>query len=219
MSFADIFIILLITGGATKAAAFFAANTGHLSLAERRSIAVRSVLIQAIILGVFTARGPNILHLFHVSIAALEVAGGLILLLFAIGLVLGEDHSADVDGRKGDVGMAAYPMAVPLLASPQAIVAITIFSTQAGVGNRGMIWAALAVTLALNLAILLGLAQFTGAKPDAKKGPGGAAVLLRVVALLLAALAIEIMALGLRGYGVLGPMPEAAPAAIGAAAH
>lgn len=211
MSFSDVFIILLITGGATKAAAYFIANAGHLPLAERRGIALRSVTIQAIILAIFAAFGPNIMHFFHVSIAALEVAGGLILLLFAIGLVLGEDHAADENSPRGDASMAVYPLAMPLLASPQAIVAITIFTTAAGPGNRGSIWLALGVLLAANFAIMLTLAQFIGAKDGPNKGPGASAILLRVVALLLAALAIEIMALGLRGYGVLGPMP--APAA------
>ena len=136
---------MLITAFATKAGAYFMANSGHLSPADRRTIAIQSVTIQAVVLSIFVAFGPLILHFFHVSISALEVAGGLILLLFAINLVLVEDHSAYDTAPKPGIGMAAYPLAVPLL--------------------------------------------------------------LRVVALLLAALAVEMMALGLRGYGILPPMP------------
>lgn len=210
MAFSDILIILLITAGATKAAAYFAANAAHLTLAERRQVAIQSVGIQAIVLSIFVFRGPNILELFHVSVEALEVAGGLILLLFAIGLVLGEDHSADENAPKPTTAMATYPLAVPLLASPQAIVAITIFSTTAGFGNRGPIWLALGAILAFNLVVMLLIAQFIGGKDPAKKsGGGGSAILLRVVALLLAALAVEIMALGLRGYGIIPEKPPA----------
>lgn len=208
-SFPEMVIILSIVAFATKAAAYFAAEAGHLTLSERRGVAIKSVLVQAVVLSIFVARGPNILAFFHVSIAALEVAGGLILLLFAIGLVLGEGHdNADVTKRVG-TEMAIYPLAVPLLASPQAIVAITIFSTQMGPGNRQLLWAGLATIIAGNLAVMLGVAQVIGG--ERKSGGGGfAAVLLRVVALLLAALAVEIIALGLRGYGVLPPMPAAA---------
>ncbi|MEY2883690.1 MAG: hypothetical protein RL490_1414 [Pseudomonadota bacterium] len=209
MAFSDILIILLITAGATKAAAYFAANAAHLTLAERRQVAIQSVGIQAIVLAIFVARGPNILALFHVSVEALEVAGGLILLLFAIGLVLGEDHSADENAPKPTTAMATYPLAVPLLASPQAIVAITIFSTTAGTGNRGPIWLALGAILALNLVVMLAIAQFVGGKEPGQKSGSGSAILLRVVALLLAALAIEIMALGLRGYGIIPEKPPA----------
>ncbi len=165
--------------------------------------------IQAVVLSIFVARGPNILEFFHVSIFALEVAGGLILLLFAIGLVLGEGHDSSETAHRAGSEMAIYPLAVPLLASPQAIVAITIFSTQMGVGNRQLLWAGLATIIAGNLAVMLGVAQVIGG--DKKKGGGGfAQVLLRIVALLLAALAVEIMVLGLRGFGVLPPMPAAA---------
>ncbi len=208
-SFPEILIILSIVAFATKAAAYFAAEAGHLPLRERRAIAVKSVAIQAVVLSIFVARGPNILEFFHVSIFALEVAGGLILLLFAIGLVLGEGHDSSETAHRVGSEMAIYPLAVPLLASPQAIVAITIFSTQMGVGNRQLLWAGLATIIAGNLAVMLGVAQVIGG--DKKKGGGGfAQVLLRIVALLLAALAVEIMVLGLRGYGVLPPMPAAA---------
>lgn len=209
MPFSEIIIILMITAFCTKAAAFFAAEAAQLDLEERRSIAIQSVTIQAVVLGIFVSLGPNILELFHVSIYALEVAGGLILLLFAIGLVLGEDHAQDENAPRPEKGMAVYPLAVPLLASPQAIVAITIFSTRMGVGNRGTLWAALAAVIAANYAVMLGVAQFGGRKA-AKAGPGFAPILLRIVALLLAALAVEIMAFGLRGYGIIPPMPGAA---------
>lgn len=210
MPFTEILIILMITAFCTKAAAFFAAQAGHLSIKERRSIAIESVTIQAVILAVFVARGPNILEFFHVSIFALEVAGGLILLLFAIGLVLGEDHGDDEHAPKMGKSMATYPLAVPLLASPQAIVAITIFSTRMGVGNRGPLWLALAAVIIGNYAVMLAIAQFGGKKEGGKKRLNLAPILLRIVALLLAALAVEIMVLGLRGYGIIPAMPGVA---------
>jgi len=207
-SFPEILVILSIVAFATKAAAYFAAEGGHLTLSERRTVAFKSVAIQAIVLSIFVAFGPNILHFFHVSISALEVAGGLILLLFAIGLVLGESHDSAQDSHRVGPEMAVYPIAMPLLASPQAIVAITIFSTQMGQGGRQMLWAGLGTVLAANLAVMLIVAQLIGGE---KKGGGSGAsgVLLRIVALLLAALAVEIIALGLRGYGILPPMPAA----------
>jgi multiple antibiotic resistance protein len=211
MEFAEILIILSITAFATKAAAYFMAQAAHLPLADRRSVAIRAVTIQAAILAIFVAFGPNILNFFHVSIFALEVGGGLVLLIFAIGLVLGEEHPQDENAPGVGKSMAIYPLAVPLLASPQAIVAITIFSTRAGAGERGTIWAALATVIVANYAVLLGLAQFIGKKSKgASDGVSLAPVVLRVVALLLTALAVEIIVLGLRGYGVMPPMPAGA---------
>jgi multiple antibiotic resistance protein len=211
MDFAEILVLLAITGGATKAAAYFAAEGGHIPLPERRAIAIKAVVIQAIILSIFVAFGPNILKFFHVTIPALEVAGGLILLIFAIGLVLGEGH-AESDGKpSAGAAMATYPLAVPLLAAPQAIVAVTIIATTLGAGNRAPLWAALATLVAANLVVMLIVAQIIGGDRKGDGSGGGvAAILLRIVALLLASLAVEIIALGLRGYGVLGAMPGAA---------
>ena len=210
-NFAEVVILIAITAGAIKAAAYFAAEATHLPRPVRYSIAIQSVTIQAAVLATFAAFGPNILDFFHVSVAALEVAGGLILLIFAIGLVLGGGHDSAEGASRPGAEMAIYPLAVPLLATPQAIVATTIFSAGMGMGGRAYLWGALAIVIGANLAIMLGLAHFIGGKDEAKKSGGGfAAILLRVVALLLAALAVEIIALGLRGYGVLGPMPGGA---------
>ena len=216
MQFSDLLVILLITAGATKAAAFFIAQAASLSRQEKLTIVTRALAIQAGVLGIFAWRGENILKTFHVSVAALEVAGGLVLLLFALQLVLGEDHSADDTPPLG-VGMAVYPLGMPLLASPQSIVAVTIASTTLRDAGQGPLWLALAIVLGINAAILYGLAFFGGKKKRVDGGFSVAPVLLRVVGLLLCALAIEIMALGLRGYGILPPMPKAE--AVGTAAR
>lgn len=216
MQFSDLLVILLITAGATKAAAFFVAQAASLSRQEKLTIVTRALAIQAGVLGIFAWRGENILKTFHVSVAALEVAGGLVLLLFALQLVLGEDHSAD-DAPPLGVGMAVYPLGMPLLASPQSIVAVTIASTTLRDAGQGPLWLALAIVLGVNAAILYGLAFFGGRKKRVEGGFSVAPVLLRVVGLLLCALAIEIMALGLRGYGILPPMSKAE--AVGAAAR
>lgn len=209
MQFSDLLVILFITAGATKAAALFLAQGRSLSRADKLTVATRAIAIQAGILAFFAFLGENILHFFHVSISALEVAGGLVLLLFALQLVLGEEHAEDEHSSGAGVGMAVYPLGMPLLASPQAIVAVTIASTQLGAGNRGPLWLALAIVLVANAVIMFGIAFSGGRKSEASKnGFSFAPLLLRVVALLLCALAIEIMALGLRGYGVLPPMPN-----------
>ena len=106
MEFSDLLVILLITAGATKAAAFFVAQARDMSRPEKLTVVTRALAIQAVVLGIFALRGENILDFFHVSVAALEVAGGLVLLLFALQLVLGEDHG-DEHGAPGGVSHGA----------------------------------------------------------------------------------------------------------------
>jgi multiple antibiotic resistance protein len=150
---------------------------------------------------------PLILEFFHVSVGAMEIAGGLILVIFALGLVLGEEKSHDDEKPTGDVSV--YPMAVPLLASPRAIVAITvIFARTPDAAARMNAWIALVLLILGNLGLLFAIARLMkdGSADKAKKGSGFAGVLLRIIAILLAALAVELVVLGLREYGVLPPV-------------
>jgi multiple antibiotic resistance protein len=206
-TFADVLVMLFVVAGATKAASYFLAAARNMTLGERRSVVFKAIAVQAIVLGLFALRGKNIMGLFHVSLGALELAGGVILFVFALDLVLGHGGDHGDDASSGD--MAFYPLAVPLLASPQAIVATVIIFAKAPEGHpRVMALLALGIVILANLVILLAVAQFMGkGGSEAKSGGGGAQVLLRVVAILLCALAVELMAMGLREYGVIGPAP------------
>jgi multiple antibiotic resistance protein len=209
-TFVSILLILFVVGGATKAAAFFAAAAGGMSIAERRSTVFRAVGVQAVVMYAFAFRGQNILNFFHVSLGALEIAGGLILLIFAIGLVLGEDHGHDEGAPKGDI--AIYPLAVPLMASPQAIVGtVIIFAKAPDMAAKINGYLAIGVLLAVNLAILLVVGKLVNrGDGSAQKSSGAAGVLLRIVAILLSALAIELMVMGLREYGIIAAAATAA---------
>jgi multiple antibiotic resistance protein len=210
-SIPEIFLILLVVAGATKGASFFASAGATLSMAERRAVILKAVVTQAIILFAFAFFGQRILGFFHVSIGALEIAGGLILLIFAIGLVLGEEHKEEEGKPAGDFSI--YPLAVPLMASPQAIVAtVVIFAKAPDFASKLNGYIALALLLLVNVVILMLVARAMGDSSDkAKEGSAVANVLLRVVAILLAALAIELIVLGLREYGII-----AAAGAVGA---
>lgn len=208
-SIPEILILLFVVGGATKGLAYFLKAGQKQTRAERYSSITTSLIVQAVVLATFAAFGTEIMKFFHVSVGAIAVAGGLILLIFAIGLVLGEEHD-DSHGPAKDY--AIYPLAVPLLATPQAIVAtIIIFSTAPDAASRTNAWIALAILMVVNVAILFGAAALM--KPGgegASKGGGIAGVLLRIVAIMLSALAVELIVRGLRELGVLAAALPAA---------
>jgi multiple antibiotic resistance protein len=198
-SFIDLLIVFGVVAGPTKALAVMMASTGHLTPAERRAVAFKGVLTATIILFVFALLGQQIIKMFHVSVPALEIAGGIILFVFAINLVLGEKHD-DEGARKGDISI--YPLAMPLIASPQAIVAIVVIMARAqDMSAKVTAWSALGAQMAINLVVLVAVASLGGKK---EQGGGGVAeVILRVVAILLCALAVELVLLGLRDLGII----------------
>ena len=73
-SLIDILVILLVTTGPTKAMILFAEVTQGYSAREKREVALRAVLVSAIVLLVFVFLGKPILAMFHITLAALKLA-------------------------------------------------------------------------------------------------------------------------------------------------
>lgn len=118
LGLADIFIILLVTIGPLKATLVYATLTQDTDAAFKREVAIKTVFTAAIVIALFILAGEYILGIFHISLAALKIAGGLILLLFALGMVMGEDKKPEAAKEKPSPGIAIYPLAMPLMATP-----------------------------------------------------------------------------------------------------
>lgn len=86
----DIFTILLITIGPMKAMIVFTALTARADVAFRRKVAIRAVATATGIVLLFIVAGELLLQVFHVTLPALKIAGGIILLLVALHMVMGE---------------------------------------------------------------------------------------------------------------------------------
>lgn len=169
--------------------ALFAALTGSLTAAQRRGVARRASIYATLILVVAVVLGQIILDAVGVRMLSLQVAGGIILFLFAVKMLFGEmDEGAPSDDPNRD--LAVFPMAVPSIAGPGAIMAVIILTDNDvyTVPQQTQTAAVLLVVLALNyLALRL-------SDPILRViGKQGAAVLIRVMGILLASLAVEIV--------------------------
>jgi multiple antibiotic resistance protein len=169
--------------------ALFAALTGGLTAADRRGIARRASIYATLILIVAVVLGQIILDAVGVRMLSLQVAGGIILFLFAVKMLFGEmDEGAPSQDPNRD--LAVFPMAVPSIAGPGAIMAVIILTDNDvyTVPQQAQTAVVLLVVLALNyLALRLSdpILRFIGKQ--------GAAVLIRVMGILLASLAVEIV--------------------------
>lgn len=201
MGIADIMVLLFITIGPSKAAAMYLSATAGADPALKRAIAIRTVSTAAIICGTFAVAGQALLGFFHVSLPALLIAGGLILFVFALHLVLGEDHEPEPGAmpKAPSLSLAAYPLAMPMMASPQGLVAIvTISAVQPGLVNKLILLALVLVQMAINIAFLLFADRiFKKVSPDVLK------VVMRIFGLLLCGLAVQLCIEGLKRLGVL----------------
>ncbi|HHE32252.1 MAG TPA: MarC family protein [Chlorobaculum parvum] len=202
LSFATFFATI----GPVDLAGLLAAMTPYHSAGERRMLAVRVVSIATGILLFFAFGGKALLDWLGISLAALRISGGILLLVLAISMVFGKNggdrRSSEEETmeamQKKDI--AVFPLAMPLIAGPASIGAAVLLMAgtkghpleQVGV-IAGMI-AVLGVTLLLFM-VSSGVQRVLGVT--------GLHVINRMAGLLFAALAVQFMLDGIGESGLI----------------
>jgi multiple antibiotic resistance protein len=200
----ELFVIFLITLGPLKSAIVYVTLTADADASFKRRIAIRTVLVATVVSILFVVAGEFLLDAFHISIPALKMAGGIILLLYALEMVIG---SKSQEGSKTDVelspNIAVFPLAMPLMATPQGLVAIvTLTAAAPGTSEVALMIGLILGVMAFNFIFLLGAHKILSAI-----GPAALKVVSSIVGLLLVALAIQLMIWGLTDLGVLQELP------------
>jgi multiple antibiotic resistance protein len=143
------------------------------------------------------AGGKAILYLFGIQIATFTIAGGIIILLIALKMVL-EAPMPESSPAEGSGDIAIVPLGTPLLAGPGPISSVIVFSSQ-GIGHGGSIWTSDIVLLVI-IALAAGITYFSlrMAVPVGKwLGATGINVLTRLAGILVSAIALQMILSGL----------------------
>jgi multiple antibiotic resistance protein len=178
----------------------FLAVTERLPLATRRTVALRASLIAGAILIGAALIGDWLLHALAISLAAFRIAGGLLLFSIASEMVFGvrmrrEGETAERAVEEHARDIAAFPLAIPLLAGPGAITATVLLAGRTA-GNPPLLVALICVVIAVAIASLV---IFLFALPiSGLLGRTGNIVLSRLLGVLLAALAVQYVVDGIR---------------------
>ncbi|WP_404372955.1 MarC family protein [Sphingomonas sp. MMS24-J45] len=181
-------------------APIFAGLTSGASVAHRRAMALRAVLVAAAILFVFALFGEDLLRGLGISLASFRIAGGIMLFLIALEMVFEkrterrEDRGAKVAATPEVEDVSIFPMAMPMIAGPGSIASVMLLmSRNEGLERSIVILGALATILLLTLAALLAagpIMRVLGAKIEA--------VITRLLGVLLAALAVQFVIDGVK---------------------
>jgi multiple antibiotic resistance protein len=178
----------------------FLAVTEGLSEKLRREVALRAALIAGIILIGAALIGNWLLAALAISLAAFRIAGGLLLFSIATEMVLGvrirrEGEAAEqaVDERARNI--AAFPLAIPLMAGPGAITATVLL---AGRADSSPVRLALLLAVVIAVAVACLVAFLFAARIGRLIGVTGNIVLSRLLGVLLAALAVQYVVDGVR---------------------
>ena len=168
--------------------AIFAGLTASLTRSERHRTALRAVLYATVILVVAVVAGQIILDAIGIRMHSLKVAGGIILFLFALKMLFGglDKPGSPEAGRD----LAVFPLAVPSVAGPGAMMAVIVLTDNDvyTVPEQAETGVVLLVVLLITY-IFLRFSDFI----LRVIGQQGAAVLVRVMGIILASLAVEIV--------------------------
>jgi multiple antibiotic resistance protein len=186
------FLFLFATIDPLGTLAIFAALTANYSKAQRAQIAFKAITYAGGVLLGAMVLGQVILIEMGVRIISLQVAGGIILFIFALKMVFSDfaAHGAsDVEGE-GEHSIAVFPLAIPVIASPGAIMASILITDnhKFTLTEQCVTAAALVVILAMTYLMMLLSDRILRVT-----GKNGAAIMVKVIGMLLAALSVELI--------------------------
>jgi len=202
--FVTAFVALFVVIDPIGLAPLFVALTAGMSPKTRRRIAIRATLTAVGILLVFSIFGEGILNFIGISMPAFRIAGGILLFLTALDMLFErrtkrrEDRAEDDDTPEDDPSV--FPLAIPLIAGPGAIATVILLvgQTEGAAGYFGVMGVLAAV-------LLIVFAMFLSATWIEKMlGKTGITVVTRLLGMLLAALSVQFVLDGLRGFGLGG---------------
>jgi multiple antibiotic resistance protein len=199
-------VTFFTTIGPFDVAAVFAALTSSSTPSDRRSYAVRGILIASAILGVFALTGDFLLASFGISMAALRTAGGVLLLLIGIDMVFARSSGAitttseEINEARLKRDISVFPLATPLIAGPGTMGAVILLMADAK-GNFGHQAAVLLALLAMMLFTLVAL--LTASQIYRFLGVTGIQVIMRISGILLTSLAVQFIFDGIAQSGLL----------------
>jgi multiple antibiotic resistance protein len=182
------FIMLFVVFDALGNVPIFYSLTEGLEFRKRRRIIQNSVMIAGVILVFFALGGGLILDFFRVSLDDFRVAGGTILFIIAIEGLLGRVEAMKIKPEQ----LAVVPLATPLLAGPGSI-SLVIYLMEAGYGPGPTL-----VSIAANVAAAWIILTYCDVFFKVL-GRNGSLVIARIMALILAAIAVAMIREGVEG--------------------
>jgi multiple antibiotic resistance protein len=191
--FVEVFVTLFVIMDPVGTVPIFLSLTGGRSPASARRAAWQAVAVSFFVITVFAFFGQQILEYLHISLPALQCAGGLLLLLVALELLTGNEKEPTA---QVGTNVALVPLGTPLLAGPGAIVATMLFTREV---DSGPTFVAVALGVVVVHASLWAAMRYS--LPILKLiRESGVLLVTRIAGLLLSAIAVQLVADAVRAF-------------------
>lgn len=176
------------------------------SEASRRQTAITAVIATIVACFAVALIGRQVLSLFGIAIDSFRIAGGILLFQIALTMISGARHtsSAGTERERGQMqridNPGIYPFTIPMTVGPGTIATLIIFSEQVDSPMRAGLFAAVVLIVVALLCAALMIAPLL----DRVVSQSARTVSIRIMGIILAALAVEFVIVGLRGSGLIG---------------
>ncbi len=197
--FISAFVTLFVVIDPPGCAPIYASITREATAAQRRTMALRAVLISMAILLVFGLWGKQLLGLLGVELYSFRIAGGIMLFIIALEMVFEkrtqrrEDRAQKIIDTPEVEDVSVFPMAMPMIAGPGSITTVMLLMARAeGLQERLVVLSAMAAVLVLALAALLAAGPLMSVLGQKVEG-----VITRLLGVVLAALAVQFVVDGI----------------------
>ena len=182
------FITLFVVVDPLAASSVFLAVTAGYTAPAKRKIATLSVVFALGVLMFFIVLGQIIVEAMGISLRAFQIAGGIVLFLFAASMILAEAKQPAAEGDGGAASLAVYPLAIPAIAGPGTMLTVMLLTDNDRFGVVEQ-----ATTTAVSVAVLLlQYALLLLAEPVSRLiGRSGANIMRRVMGMILASVAVS----------------------------
>ena len=198
---ARFFVVFLVVVEPISLLPLFVGLTEGIEEVQRRQMALRAVIISAVILTVFAIVGGPFLEIMSINIESFRIFGGLLLFLIALEMVFARSPGTRTSSKEQQESeeredISVFPLAFPFIAGPGALATI-LLAFGSATGNPEL-FVGLLIIVFVVLAITLGV-LYLAAPAMRVLGVTGTNVISRMFGVLLGALAVQYVIDGLRG--------------------
>lgn len=171
--------------------------------ARRQRVILRECLIAGVVLVVFVFVGDWVLAALRLSESALEISGGLILFLIALGMVFPRNPGGEAEAEFAGEPLIV-PIAIPMIAGPAALATVLLTARQAErqIEQLASLVAAIVIAMILNTLILLAAGRIARIF-----GKSGLAAMERLMGLALTTMAVQMLISGIKSAFLIAPLP------------
>lgn len=192
--------ILFVSIGPIDNGALYAGLTHAHTPKERRDMALKATILATAVLFLFPVLGDMVFKTMGLGLYALQISGGILLLILSIQIVMGEYESGqDMSKRLGHKDFSVFPLGIPLIAGPAAITQSMVLIGEAGsdFGKKTMVYVALGILMVFSYVMLLAGGLITRLLSDK-----GAEMFARILGIFLAAISVDLIVRGIKVSGL-----------------